>query len=215
MAQANRRTTSTTASSYDRYIAGGYYSHTSQAYKLEAYAQPAEYEPERPARRPSPARKPATAHPQRKVKKGKKAKIQRGTPKPKTVYKINMQNHRAFSPMSFLLIVVVFGGIVAWVSGTAFAAQRRYALSTAQATLKTIKQENSDLLKDLYEDYDLVDIEYVATVKLGMTKPEEHQIIHVNVPKQSYNVQYDNTTEENLEFSFFSLSSLMNFFVKD
>ena len=208
MAQANRNT----ASGYERYIqGGGYYSHTSQAYKLEAYAQPAEeYEPPRRKRQaPSPAVK---ARPPKRAKKGK---VQRGTPKPQTVYKINMQNHRAFSPMGFLMIAVVFGGILAWVVSTAHADQRRYALTAAQNALKTIKQENSDLQKDLYEGYDLAEIAYLAAAKLGMTKPEEHQIVHVSVPKQSYSVQYDNPVENDSVLSSFNLSTLVNFFIKD
>jgi|GEM_PF-1179275 len=218
MAQISRRTSYNDTSGYDRYIQGSsYYSRTSQAYKLEAYAQPAEeYEPEprrrAPSRKPSPAQPAVKAHPAKKVKK---AKVQRGTPKPETVYQLNMQNHRAFSPMSFLLVAVVFVGILSWVASTAHAAQRRYALTVAQSALKTIKQENSDLMKDLYEGYDLADIEYIATAKLGMTKPEEHQLVHISVPKQSYSVQYDNTVENEQKLPLFSLSTLVNFFIKD
>ena len=197
---AQRQTTQKYASnSYDRYLQSGYYSYSSQAHQLEEVEE--EYrEYARPKRRPAPARKT-------KGKNVRRAKVQRGTPKPKTVYELDLQNRRVFSPTTFLLVAVFFLGVFAWLISMAYADQTRFTLSSAQNTLKTIQQENTVLEKDLYEGYDLVEIEQIATTRLNMTKPEEYQLVVVNVPRASYSVQYEDVPET--QSSGFNLAALL------
>ena len=53
---------------------------------------------------------------------------------------------------------------------------------------------------------DSVDLDYIkkeATERMGMTEPQPYQIIYIDVPKQSYNVQYSNSeVQEDDGFSF-------------
>ena len=50
-------------------------------------------------------------------------------------------------------------------------------------------------------------------VRLGMIKPQPYQIVYIDVPKQSYTIQYaaDEITEEDTSF----IASIWNFFAKD
>jgi len=105
------------------------------------------------------------------------------------------------------LVAVFFLGVFAWLISMAYADQTRFTLSSAQNTLKTIQQENTVLEKDLYEGYDLVEIEQIATTRLNMTKPEEYQLVVVNVPRASYSVQYEDVPET--QSSGFNLAALL------
>jgi len=208
MAQNVRRTNRRTNSSYDRYIQNNYYAYTSQAHQLAEEAYPLEYEDDaddiRPARPVRKVPRPAKKH---------RKKVQRGTPKAKPVVIIQMENKRILSPMGAMLLVVVFAGFFLCVAARAHTADRRLTLTSLQSDLKALTQENIELQKDLYEGYDLAEIELYATARLGMVKPEEHQIRTISVPKQSFSVQYDNTMEEpQVGFSF---AGLMNLFIKD
>jgi len=204
---ANKANNQTSPSAYDRFIQNGYYSYSSQAYKLnEAY--PLEDDP-LPSPRPA-RRKPAI---KKKPKQSKKQKVQRGTPKAKTVLQVDMQNHRTFTPMTTLLFATFFIGLFSLVFAGAYVQAQNRRLSLLQADLRTLKQENNELEKDLYEGYDLLEIERIATAKLNMSKPEEHQIRTIYVPKQSYNAQYESAVEETTDA--FSFAGLLSLFIKD
>jgi len=186
---------------YNRYLQNGYYSHTSQAYQVALpYPEEEEYPEERPARR-QPVRRPApTQKPHSKPVRRKK--VQRGTKKAKTVYKIDTQNQRTVSPTTFVLISVIFLGILAWLSTTAYVDQKHHTLQSAQTALRTLQYENRALETDIMDGYDLKTIEQLATTRLGMVRPADYQVIHVSVPRTSYSVQFDTADAETPQSGF-------------
>ena len=58
-----------------------------------------------------------------------------------------------------------------------------------QEQVATLQEENMFLENSIEESLDLKKIENEA-VKLGLQKPAEYQIMHIQVPKESYTVQY-------------------------
>jgi len=59
------------------------------------------------------------------------------------------------------------------------------------AELKKLEQSNSVLQTEVNKNVNLEEIEKIAKTKLNMQKPAPHQIVYINIPKQSYTVQYN------------------------
>ncbi len=59
-----------------------------------------------------------------------------------------------------------------------------------KAQLESIQEDNEYLRTSIEDNLDLKYIEQEA-IKLGMQKPAEYQLMKINVPKESYTVQYD------------------------
>lgn len=67
---------------------------------------------------------------------------------------------------------------------------QRISIDSKQAELATIKAENQHMSTTLAEKIDLVKIAKEAE-KLGLQKPQAYQITEVQVPNESYTVQYE------------------------
>lgn len=80
--------------------------------------------------------------------------------------------------------------------------------------LKQLEENNDYLEAELAKNIDLEKVEKIATTKLGMQKPSNHQIIYINIPKQSYTVKYENKTSKEDEESF-KFEDILNFFKKE
>ncbi len=86
------------------------------------------------------------------------------------------------------------------------------SLRQQKSKLEDLKAANDVLEAELTAQLDLDYIKQEATERLGMSEPQSYQMVYIDVPKQSYTVQYDteDTTEQ------MSLwRKLLNIFKKD
>ena len=112
-----------------------------------------------------------------------------------------------------MAILVVFGGsLITMASHAAVVEQRMINVSLTEQTIQ-LQSENNALSAELSDKIDLAYVEKEATERLGMTEPQDYQLHYIDVPKQSYTVQYDVSTESEKEKKF-SLSSIVGLFRK-
>jgi len=140
------------------------------------------YIPEKPA---------PTARPKTRVRK-KTAR------RAKTVY-VHLENREGkISLLTMASVFYVFLGILACLLMHSVTTSKHSGIISSQNQLKHLQEYNNSLAADISTSYDLKEIERIATTKLGMSEPKAHQIIYVNVPKQSYAVQNESisVTEE-------------------
>ena len=140
-----------------------YYSHGSVAYDQAEQA----YEPRRPRTMPP-----------RRIKTVKK-------PKP-VVHTFSW----LYTMKVFVLLGMVFVGCMMIMSAHALLAKERIELQKHKDELAAIKNENAILAADISQQVDLEVIREKARIQLGMTEPQDYQMIYIEVPKQSYTVQY-------------------------
>ena len=88
----------------------------------------------------------------------------------------------------------------------------RIANSKLKDELVALKSENTTLQAEISDSVDLDYIKKEATERMGMTEPQPYQIIYIDVPKQSYNVQYSNSEVQ--EDDGFSFKKLLEMFKK-
>lgn len=100
---------------------------------------------------------------------------------------------REAAPLSLIktygTIALIFA--MALVNLVAFASNstKRDSILAMQEQVAELTEENMFLENSIEEGLDLKKIENEA-VKLGLQKPAEYQIMYINVPKESYTVQY-------------------------
>ncbi len=75
-------------------------------------------------------------------------------------------------------------------------------LVTAKNTLTQLEADNAELKNEIEDNIDLAKVEKEAR-KLGMQKPSTFQTVKINVPKESYTVQYgaDEVDEDGIGFA--------------
>lgn len=64
--------------------------------------------------------------------------------------------------------------------------EKRFYIGDLTAEVKSISDDNVNLETELAKNLDFDYIEKIATEELGMQKPASHQIIYIEVPKESY-----------------------------
>ena len=87
------------------------------------------------------------------------------------------------------------------------------AIREKKDELATLKSQNAILEAELAEQIDLEYIKQEAINRLGMAEPQPYQIVYIDVPKDSYTIQYaaDEVVEEEPSF----IASILNLFKKD
>lgn len=135
-----------------------YYNHTSVAHD---YQPQYEYNP-----------KPLVNRRIKKIKKEKYVKVE--------------QNLKVFSLKFYATLAIITTFIIAAVFIDALIIQKRFDIDALSSTLKEINENNKNLETELAKNLDLEYVEYIATTELGMQKPTSNQIIHINIPKESY-----------------------------
>jgi cell division protein FtsB len=98
-------------------------------------------------------------------------------------------------------IAVVFGGCFIMMNSYASVTEQRIANNKLKDELAALKSENSALQADITDSVDLEYIREEAINRLGMTEPQAYQIVYIDVPKQSYNMQYSTDESSEEEFS--------------
>ena len=89
-----------------------------------------------------------------------------------------------------LIIVLLFAGSIAFMGMNVRVANERVELRKEKNQLADLKASNAILQAELTEKIDLDYIKEQATTRLGMSEPQTYQIVYIDVPKQSYTVQY-------------------------
>ncbi len=134
------------------------------------------------------------------VRKQKKKRVNRA--KEKEIIQLNM-------PKTIVSIAVIFAFSLALLCTYAVNSSYRSEISSKQAELAKIVEDNQYLKTTLEDNIDLNKVAKEAE-KLGLQKPQAYQITEVQVPNESYTVQYDakiNTQDKSVwEF----LKSLLN-----
>lgn len=93
-------------------------------------------------------------------------------------------------PKTIATIAVVFTLSLVLLCANAVNSSYRGEIASKQAELAEIQEENQYLKTSLEDNLDLDKIEDEAE-KLGLQKPQAYQITEVQVPNESYTVQYD------------------------
>jgi len=106
-------------------------------------------------------------------------------------------------------VLVVFLGCFAMMTSYAAVTQQRMTNNALKDELAYLKTENTSLQAEISDSVDLEYIKSEAVNRLGMTEPQPYQIVYIDVPKQSYNVQYASAETVEEEFTF---KALLNFF---
>ena len=120
--------------------------------------------------------------PIRKIKKDKYIKAEQG---------LN------FLSLKFVVTVAILATFVASIIFIeALIIQKKFEIDTLNENLKEITENNKNLETDLAKNLDLDYVEYIATSELGMQAPASHQIVHINVPKESYSQKNNNIEKQ-------------------
>lgn len=93
-------------------------------------------------------------------------------------------------PKTIASIAVVFALSLSLLCAYAINSSYRGEISAKQAELAEIQEENQYLKNSLEDNIDLNKVAREAE-KLGLQKPQAYQITEVQVPNESYTVQYD------------------------
>lgn len=106
-------------------------------------------------------------------------------------------------------VLGVFSGCLVTMASYALVAEQRVENSKLNDQLISIQNENASLQAEISDKIDLEYIESEAVNRLGMAEPQPYQIMYIDVPKQSYTVQYGkDESEKEDKFSFASIVSL-------
>ncbi len=87
-------------------------------------------------------------------------------------------------------ILAVFAGCIVTMVTNAEVTRQRVENNKLRDELSRLKNENLNLKSEITDNTDLAYIEKEAKTRLGMTEPQPYQIVYIDVPKQSYTVQY-------------------------
>lgn len=107
---------------------------------------------------------------------------------------------------------VLFVGCIAFVGMHVVVDHAEVSLRQQKSKLEDLKAANDVLEAELTAQLDLDYIKQEATERLGMSEPQSYQMVYIDVPKQSYTVQYD--TEDTTE-KLSLWGKLLNIFKKD
>lgn len=107
-------------------------------------------------------------------------------------------------------VLGVFSGCLVTMASYALVAEQRIENSKLSDQLIAIQNENASLQAEISDKVDLEYIEGEAVNRLGMAEPQPYQIMYIDVPKQSYTVQYGAAEAEEEEK--LSISSIVSLF---
>ena len=108
--------------------------------------------------------------------------------------------------------LVLFIGCIDFMGMHVVVDNAEVSLRRQRSTLEDLKSANAILEAELTEQLDMDYIKQEATERLGMSEPQSYQVVYIDVPKQSYTVQYD---ADDAAESASLLDKITNFFKKD
>lgn len=110
------------------------------------------------------------------------------------------------------IALVLFIGCIALVGMHVIVDHAEVSLRRQKSALEDLKAANDVLEAEMTAQLDLDYIKQEATERLGMREPQSYQMVYIDVPKQSYTVQYD-TEDRTEEVSLWG--KLLSIFKKD
>jgi hypothetical protein len=119
---------------------------------------------------------------------------------------IDMSNRSKVAFMPYVALFVFFAGLIAVVFCGVKIVEMRMEINSLSRRHQEILDTNMLKSAQLAKSIDLKEVEHVATTRLGMVKPAQHQIVRVSVPRQNYVVQ-SLAPEENNEGIFAKIST--------
>lgn len=107
-----------------------------------------------------------------------------------------------------VIIIILFAGSIAFMGMHVKAANEIIELRKEKTKLSDLKSNNAISEAELTEQLDLDYIKEQATTRLGMAEPQPYQVVYIDVPKQSYTIQYAaDTTEEKKDTGFLNFTN--------
>ncbi len=128
------------------------------------------------------------------------------------IAKAEARERRVSSVKMIGIALVLFVGCIAFMGMNVVVANEEITLRKQKSELSDLKSANAILEAELTEQLDMDYIKQEATERLGMAEPQPYQIVYIDVPKQSYTVQYA-ADEMKEETSF--LQKITNIWKKD
>lgn len=110
------------------------------------------------------------------------------------------------------MALVLFIGCIAFMGVHVMVDNVEVSLRKQKSELENLKSANAILEAELTEQLDMDYIKKEATERLGMSEPQPYQVVYIDVPKQSYTVQY-NADDKKEELSW--LQKLTKLWKKD
>jgi len=109
-------------------------------------------------------------------------------------HKAEIRESRFTAVKLIAIIVVLFAGSIAFMGMHVRVANESVELRREKSQLTELKSNNTILAAELTEQIDLDYIKEQATTRLGMAEPQPYQVVYIDVPKQSYTIQYATDT---------------------
>lgn len=128
------------------------------------------------------------------------------------IEKAEAKERRVSSIKMIAVILVLFAGCIAFMGMNVLVDNASVSLRKQKSELESLNSTNAILEAELTEQLDMDFIKTEATERLGMSEPQPYQVVYIDVPKQSYTVQYaadDDAQELSL------LEKIMNLWKKD
>lgn len=123
-------------------------------------------------------------------------------------HKAEVRESRITALKLIAIIVVLFAGSIAFMGMHVRVANENVELRREKSELADLKSNNAILAAELTEQIDLDYIKEQATNRLGMAEPQPYQVVYIDVPKQSYTIQYaSDATEAKKDSGFLSFSN--------
>lgn len=119
------------------------------------------------------------------------------------VQKIEMRESRITALKLIAIIAILFAGSILFMGMHVRVANENVELRREKSQLADLKSSNAILEAELTEQIDLDYIKEQATTRLGMSEPQPYQVVYIDVPKQSYTIQYASDTTNGEEESGF------------
>lgn len=98
---------------------------------------------------------------------------------------------RRSSVKMIAVVLILFAGCIAFMGMHVAVENLEISIRKQKSELSDLKANNAILQAELTEQLDLDYIKQEATERLGMAEPQAYQIVYIDVPKQSYTIQYE------------------------
>ncbi|MCL2699050.1 MAG: hypothetical protein FWE68_01930 [Defluviitaleaceae bacterium] len=108
----------------------------------------------------------------------------------KVVYVDILANTQFFTWRLLVSLAAIFVGMIAITISSAILRQEFAGLNALRNEIALLQEEEASLRARIAEDYDVVQIERIATTRLNMSQPRAHQIVYITMPRQDYVVQH-------------------------
>lgn len=122
--------------------------------------------------------------------------------------KAEIRDSRITAVKLIAIMVVLFAGSIAFMGMHVRVANENVELRREKTELADLKSTNAILAAELTEQIDLDYIKEEATSRLGMAEPQPYQVVYIDVPKQSYTIQYaTDTVKEEKQSEFLKITN--------